>query len=163
MSPRRLLGNLFFACALLLAGCAPQPPARIAHGTAAAPTASEGYVGRARCATCHESENRLWQGSHHDLAMREATPAAVRGDFSGRTVTHFGVTSTFFRKGDRAVVRTDGPDGKLHDDPVAYTFGVSPLQQYLVALPGGRYQALPLAWDSRPAATGGGRWFHLNP
>jgi predicted CXXCH cytochrome family protein len=160
MSHRRLLGNLFFAAALF-AGCAPQPPARTAQGTAAPP--AEGYVGRARCATCHETENRLWQGSHHDLAMREATPETVRGDFSGKTLSHFGVTSTFFRQGERPTVRTDGPDGRLHDYPVAYTFGVAPLQQYLVALPGGRYQALPLAWDVRPAAAGGERWFHLYP
>ena len=160
MSNARLLGNLFFTAALLLAGCARQSPART---TAVAATLANTYVGRARCATCHETENRLWQGSHHDLAMREATPAAVRGDFSGRTVPHFGVTSTLFRRGDRPWVRTDGPDGRLHDYPVAYTFGVAPLQQYLVALPGGRYQALPLAWDSRPATAGGGRWFHLHP
>ena len=42
-------------------------------------------------------------------------------------------------------------------------FGVTPLQQYLVALPGGRYQALGIAWDSRPKRDGGQRWFHLYP
>jgi len=26
-------------------------------------------------------------------------------------------------------VRTDGPDGKQHEYPIAYTFGVQPLQQ----------------------------------
>ena len=44
-----------------------------------------------------------------------------------------------------------------------YTFGVHPLQQYIVALPNGRWQALPLAWDARPREAGGQRWFHLNP
>ena len=29
--------------------------------------------------------------------------------------------------------------------------------------PGGRYQVLPLCWDSRPAAEGGQRWFHIYP
>lgn len=117
-----------------------------------------GYAGRQTCAGCHASEDRLWQGSHHDLAMQEATAATVLGDFGGATLTHFGVTSTFFRRNERFFVRTDGPDGRLHDYPVAYTFGVSPLQQYLVAMPGGRLQVLPLCWDSRDR-----RWFHLYP
>ncbi len=61
------------------------------------------------------------------------------------------------------MVRTDGPDGQLHDYEVKYTFGVDPLQQYLVEMPGGRLQALPIAWDTRPKAAGGQRWFHLYP
>ncbi len=61
------------------------------------------------------------------------------------------------------MVRTDGPDGKLADYEIAYTFGVFPLQQYLIAFPGGRYQALPIAWDARPKDKGGQRWFHLIP
>ena len=61
------------------------------------------------------------------------------------------------------VVKTDGPDGKLADFDVKYTFGVYPLQQYLIPLPGGRLQALGIAWDARPAAGGGQRWFHLYP
>ena len=44
-----------------------------------------------------------------------------------------------------------------------YTFGVDPLQQYLIELPGGRLQALSIAWDTRPKAKGGQRWFHLYP
>ncbi len=55
------------------------------------------------------------------------------------------------------------PTATLHDYPIAYTFGVYPLQQYLIAMPGGRYQALGIAWDSRPKEQGGQRWFHLYP
>ena len=61
------------------------------------------------------------------------------------------------------MVRTDGPDAALHEYRVAYTFGVYPLQQYLIAMPGGRLQALAIAWDSRPQDQGGQRWFHLYP
>ena len=85
------------------------------------------------------------------------------GDFRNRTLNHFGVTSTFSKRDGKFVVRTDGPDGKLNDYEVIYTFGVHPLQQYIVALPNGRWQALPLAWDTRPREAGGQRWFHLNP
>ncbi|MGD8809984.1 MAG: tetratricopeptide repeat protein, partial [Gammaproteobacteria bacterium] len=35
--------------------------------------------------------------------------------------------------------------------------------QYLIELPGGHVQALSIAWDTRPAAEGGQRWFHLYP
>jgi predicted CXXCH cytochrome family protein len=46
---------------------------------------------------------------------------------------------------------------------VKYTFGVDPLQQYLIEFPDGRLQALSLAWDSRPKEQDGQRWFHLYP
>ena len=61
------------------------------------------------------------------------------------------------------MVRTEGPDGKLKDYEIKYTFGVEPLQQYLIEFPGGRLQALSVAWDSRPTDQGGQRWFHLYP
>ena len=61
------------------------------------------------------------------------------------------------------MVRTDGPDGKLADFEVKYTFGVTPLQQYLIEFPGGRLQSLGVAWDTRHEAEGGQRWFHLYP
>ena len=44
-----------------------------------------------------------------------------------------------------------------------YTFGVAPLQQYLIEFPDGRLQALSIAWDARPKNEGGQRWFHLYP
>jgi predicted CXXCH cytochrome family protein len=121
------------------------------------------YVGAQACAGCHVVEFRAWKGSHHALAMLPATEATVLGDFAGAQLEHFGVTTAFFRDGDKFLVRTDGPDGALHVYPVAYTFRVYPLQQYLIAFPGGRYQALGIAWDSRPKDQGGQRWFHLYP
>ncbi len=95
--------------------------------------------------------------------MQKAEAATVLGDFANATLTHHGVTTTFSRDGEKFMVRTDGPDGALHDYEIAYTFGVYPLQQYLIAFPGGRYQALGIAWDSRPKDQGGQRWFHLYP
>ena len=121
------------------------------------------YVGAEVCAGCHQTEAEHWKRSHHALAMQKATPATVLGDFSGVSVENFGVISTFSRVGDKFMVRTEGPDGALHDYEIAYTFGINPLQQYLIAFPGGRYQMLGLAWDTRPKAEGGQRWFHLYP
>src|SRR5437764_1041546 len=120
-------------------------------------------VGAQACAGCHAAQAAAWQPSHHALAMQPATAATVLGDFSGAKLEHFGVTTTVFRDGDSYMVRTDGPDGALHDYKIAYTFGVHPLQQYLIAMPGGRYQALGIAWDSRPRAEGGQRWYPLYP
>ena len=95
--------------------------------------------------------------------MAEATEEKVLGNFNDATFTYAGTTSTFSKRDGRFRVRTDGPDGALADFDVKYTFGVYPLQQYLVEFPDGRVQALSIAWDARPKKEGGQRWFHLYP
>lgn len=95
--------------------------------------------------------------------MQAASERTVRGDFGDVAFRHGGVTSRFFRREGKFVVRTDGADGALADLEIKYAFGVAPLQQYPIELPGGRPQALSIAWDARPAADGGQRWFHLYP
>jgi predicted CXXCH cytochrome family protein len=112
---------------------------------------------------CHAEVGARFTGSHHDLALAAADVSTVRGDFDDATFTHAGVTSRFFRRDGAFWVRTDGPGGAMTDYRIEYTFGVEPLQQYLIALPGGRLQALSIAWDTRPRAAGGQRWFHLYP
>ncbi len=121
------------------------------------------FAGGEACARCHRTETDLWSVSHHDLAMAEATAATVLGDFDDTTFTYARTTSTFFERDGGFFVRTDGPDGELRDYPIAYTFGAELLQQYLIEFPGGRLQALSICWDTRPAAEGGQRWFHLYP
>ncbi len=121
------------------------------------------FTGVRSCEECHAEETRRWRGSHHDLAMQQPTATSVLGDFDDAVFTYGGVTTRFYRKDGRPFVRTDGPDGRPTDYPVAYVFGVTPLQQYLVQLPGGRMQALSVAWDSRPKEQGGQRFFHLYP
>jgi Flp pilus assembly protein TadD len=98
----------------------------------------------------------------HARAMEAPSPLSVKAPFAGETFTIHGVTSRFSRHDDAYVVRTDGPDGAVRDFDVAYTFGVYPLQQYLLGLPRGRLQALSVSWDTRPAPNGQ-RWFHLYP
>jgi hypothetical protein len=95
--------------------------------------------------------------------MQPAKDSTVLGNFNDVSLAHGGVTSRFFRLGSKFMVQTDGPDGALHDYEIKFTFGVSPLQQYLIELPGGRLQALGVAWDSRPRENGGQRWFNLYP
>ncbi len=117
-----------------------------------------GYVAEARCAPCHRQQYEEWRGSHHDLAMQEAAEATALGDFDDATFTHFGVRTRFFHRDGRLLVRTEGPDGNPADFEVRYTFGVDPLQQYLLPLPGGRLQALGIAWDAAK-----NEWFSLYP
>ncbi len=165
--------QIFAIVALAVAGAifvmrpsqAPVPviaPAAIAP-EAASPIANRDYAGANACLACHKDETEAWTGSHHALAMQEANAQTVLGDFDNASFKHFGVESRFFKRDGRFMVRTDGPDGKLTDYQIKYTFGVTPLQQYLIEFPGGRYQALGIAWDSRPKDEGGQRWFHLYP
>ena len=125
--------------------------------------AGQAFTGSDTCKNCHASEYALWQGSHHDLAMQLPTPDTVLGDFNDASFTYNNITTRFFRDGDRFMVRTDGEDGALTDFLVSYVFGVYPLQQVLLPLSRGRLQALSIAWDSRPEAEGGQRWYHLYP
>ncbi len=121
------------------------------------------YVGNQPCKTCHLKEYQQWQGSHHDLAMQEANVKTVLGDFNNAKFTKLGVTSTFFMQAGRFMVKTDSSDNSLQDFEISYTFGVYPLQQYMVKFPQGKIQVLDIAWDSRPKEQGGQRWFSLHP
>ncbi len=157
MTRMRFAAGAALVAAVLLGALAAHVPAQPRSA------ASADAVGTAACAGCHAKEYEAWRGSQHDRAMEEANERTVLGDFGGARFTHGGVTSRFFRRDGRYFVNTDGPGGKLADFEVRYTFGVHPLQQYLVELPGGRLQALGIAWDARPKAQGGQRWFHLYP
>lgn len=121
------------------------------------------FVGTQQCVECHEQEHQRWQGSHHDLAMQLPTSETVLGDFNNATFVYNGVTSRFTTKGGDYFITTDGESGTVEEFKVAYVFGVYPLQQYLLPLSRGRLQALTIAWDARPTAEGGQRWYHLYP
>jgi tetratricopeptide (TPR) repeat protein len=139
------------------------PPARIPATPTPPAVAAVRFVGSEACAVCHSTIYAAWKNSHHAHAMQEATAKTVLGNFADQTFRYAGVESTFFQRNDKYFVRTDGPDGKRSDFELSYTFGIAPLQQYLIALSRGRYQALSIAWDSRPSKHGGQRWFHLYP
>jgi predicted CXXCH cytochrome family protein len=121
------------------------------------------FVGSETCAGCHKGEAERWRGSQHAHAMQHAIEQSVLGDFSDTSFDYYGMHSRFFRQDGKFLVETDGPDGELATFEVKYTFGLDPLQQYLVEFPDGRLQALSIAWDRRPKDKGGQRWFHLYP
>jgi tetratricopeptide (TPR) repeat protein len=125
------------------------------------------FVGRQSCVQCHQSQHDAWQGSHHDLAMDVANNTTVLGNFNDVELTHYGITSRMFKRGEKFFVNTEGPDGNLADFEVKYVFGVDPLQQYMVEfdrtsdMPANevaRLQVLRISWDTRNK-----KWFHLDP
>jgi Flp pilus assembly protein TadD len=158
---------LLTAAALVLAGgplgCQRSEEAPASRPDAAGAAARPTFVGGATCATCHAREAQAFRDTHHARAMQVADPTTVLGAFSETRFTHRGVASAFFRRDGKFLVRTEGPGGTPAEFEIAYTFGVEPLQQYLVAFPGGRLQALGIAWDTRPRAQGGQRWYSLYP
>src|SRR5262249_44471702 len=163
-------GNqIWFAVALATGGAAATAVAigiayQLSNGSGGTSAALETtFVGSETCATCHRAETDMWRDSQHKRAMDHATDKSVLGDFNDASFDYFGVHSRFFRRDGKYLIETDGSDGKLATFEVKYTFGVEPLQQYLVEFSDGRVQALSLAWDSRPKQQGGQRWFHLYP
>ena len=127
---------------------------RLVLGRGAGGTA---FVDNAVCAGCHEAQFAEWKTSHHAHSMARATPATVRGNFDNVRFDHAGKRARFFRRDDRYFVELEGLDS-VREFEVSYTFGYDPLQQYLVELPGGRLQALTIAWDVKAK-----RWFDLLP
>ena len=121
------------------------------------------FVGAERCGGCHAAEMRAWSSSDHANAMRPANATSVAGDFESGTYSYANTLTSFRRTATGYEVTTDGADGGLATYPVTFTFGARPLEQYLVPFGGGRLQVLPIAWDTRPKAQGGGRWFHVYP
>ncbi len=120
------------------------------------------YVGSAACAGCHRDQHDAWTRSHHAQAMQPAGESSVLADFGPAAAGLPDGRSTVSRRDGRFFVRVDGPGGRTGEHEVRYTVGVSPLQQYLIELPGGRLQAFDLAWDARPQAQGGQRWFAVS-
>jgi tetratricopeptide (TPR) repeat protein len=137
-------------------------PLRLAVVSARGPRQSAStvalYVGSDSCKSCHQAAYEKWRKSNHARAMAPAREDTVLGDFNNATFTEEGKTTRFSRKDGKYLVHTEGPDGKPGEFEVAYTFGWFPLQQYLVPFPGGRLQALSIAWDVQKK-----RWYSLYP
>ena len=115
------------------------------------------------CLACHKEHVQNFATSHHALAMQAANSKTVLGDFNNTQFNYNGIISTFFKQGEKFMVMTDNEKGKLQNYEIAYTFGVYPLQQYMIKFPKGKVQVLDIAWDSRDQKEGGQRWFHLHP
>ncbi len=116
------------------------------------------FVGRESCVSCHEAADSAWRGSDHDNSMAPASESTVLGDFDDAVFEYGALSARFYRRDGNYFVRTQGPDGEPGEFEITHTFGVEPLQQYLIPFPGGRLQSLTIAWDVERD-----EWFYLYP
>ena len=114
------------------------------------------FVGGKECISCHQREYELWKHSNHDNAMDVATDSTVLGDFNNVEVELNGRKHKFYKRDGKFFVYTNGIGGKMTEFQITHTFGVRPLQQYLIPFEKGKYQCLPIAWDTNKK-----RWFDM--
>ena len=115
----------------------------------------DGYVGDQNCISCHEDAAKDWQGSHHDKAMQTVSDETVLGDFNDAEASLDGVNYFFFKKESEFFVRTTELDGSVNEYKLAYVFGLTPLQQYIIDFKDGKKQVLRVTWDTLDK-----KWFH---
>ena len=123
----------------------------------------DAFVGSDSCGQCHQNELKQWQSSHHAKAMMAPTAENVLGDFDNKEVSFNDASTRFTKSEDGYFITTKSAANKTETYKVSYTFGYTPLQQYLIHIGDGKLQAFDVAWDSRPASEGGQRWFKLLP
>ncbi len=106
---------------------------------------------------------RAWTGSHHDLAMMEMDDPAIDTAFEGNKHDK----GTLSHRINPTLGTVPDNDPEVTPAPIAsapmYTFGVSPLMQFLVGGRDGRMQVHNQVYDTRPESEGGQRWFDLYP
>ena len=130
----------------------------------ASPATPATFVGLAKCAGCHPKETEAYRGpttrgpcrwpgrtpSSAISAARRSREAARRPRSSSATAS----TSS----------APTAPTASRGEFEISHTFGVEPAPAVpRRRFPAGRLQALGIAWDARPRAEGGQRWFSLYP
>lgn len=115
------------------------------------------FIGKERCVDCHKIEYDQWQQSDHRKAMEVATDSSVLGNFNNsKFVSLNGKETLFYKKDGKFFVKTEGVGGKIQDFEITHTFGYTPLQQYLIPFEDGKYQCLPIAWNTEKS-----EWYSL--
>src|SRR5262245_13462217 len=93
-----------------------------------------GYIGAQACRTCHAEHYTTWSRTFHRTMTTEATPAKVRGDFSGATLRHAGVEARMDRDADGGFRMTfASPGAPARTAKVVRAVGSRRYQQYLAA------------------------------
>lgn len=150
MSPRRR--SLLLPLPLALAAAAAGSCALIGSGRdpAAVPARlrAEGarYLGSAACRECHVDLYEGWRRTRHPFMEQVAGPDSVVAPFDGAPFQVDGVEMRAWRDADRYLVRTLGPDGEMHDYPVARTIGGFFKQRYVTEVDG-HDAILPIQWN----------------
>lgn len=110
---------------------------------------------------CHRAQVENWRQSHHAKAMLPATADNMLGNFNNTSFESDDGWTLFNQDRNGYYIETGkiGEAGTRYRVP--YVLGFSPLQQVLVDIGKGRFQAYTVAWDSRSIQQGGQRWFSL--
>ncbi len=140
--------NIFILFVLLLVSCNSKEKESYSTIKQSNTKIASTFVGSETCKSCHQQEFDKWDGSHHEQAMKIADENSVLGNFENTTFTYKNIKSKFFKQGNDYYVNTIGSNGEYSDFKIEYTFGVTPLQQYLIKFENGEYQCLTSAWDS---------------
>lgn len=120
------------------------------------------FVGSAACTPCHQAEAAAYAKSHHAGALVPLTPERFPAHAKSAVFsTPLGGTTRFAERNGAIEVMSPSDTGTSKTLPVAYVAGVWPLEQFIVASERGKLQTLGVSWDSRAAADGGARWFHV--
>ncbi len=105
------------------------------------------YVGSATCRACHQEHYASWARTFHRTMTTEATEENVRGDFSGATLAHAGVSAWMDRdEGGGYRMTFSAPEKPARVAKVVRAVGSRRYQQYL-ASEGGALWRLPVAFD----------------
>ncbi len=106
------------------------------------------YAGSASCRACHPKESDAWATSHHALAERPVDLAKDRAAFDPpRSFAHGTQRTEVKLDGETCLIASPGAGGNATPLPVARVIGESPLRQFLVAFPGGRFQTMEASYD----------------
>ena len=143
-----------------------------------------------QCQACHASQAHDWQQSHHAKAMQIPDRQTVLAPFAGEVATYDGLSARFSKAVEPGPVAKQDQTGAVKNTlvhskkegqpayvitledagrpeaggvyPVRYTFGFSPLQQYLIEKEPGQMQVAPFAFDTQSERLGGQQWYHLD-
>lgn len=114
----------------------------------APPRPEAGYAGSAACVACHAAEHAAWAASLHAAALRTADAPGLASVLpSGDLTTGAEEVLRVVRAQDGPVVEASPPGDTAARAPLPYVLGRRPLEQLLAAVPVGRLQALPIAFD----------------
>ena len=148
----------FFIIVLTFSCQSDKPKDKYQNITAHTSTHQDGYVGSQNCKNCHEDVYHQWEGSHHQLAMQLATEQTVLGDFNDIKTTIDGVNYHFYKKDSNFYVQIEEIDNSTTEYKIENTFGLTPLQQYMIDFEGGKKQVLRATWDVIAK-----KWYHQYP
>lgn len=148
-------GFLILFCAIILSAC--DGPVKVSDENLKDKITGN-YVGSSACFECHQEQFNKWDESHHAKAMQHATDSTILGNFESVTLKSSGITAKFYKDDGKYFINSESGDGSYVDFEVKYTFGLYPLQQYLVELNKGKLQAFRFAWDIDNE-----KWYDLYP